>query len=70
MQKERPVLFIGSEKSDTWQLINGAGWRLSKDYDILDFLKDLNPEVLGLKKNKAKEVSSILLKQYLSLIHI
>ena len=64
VQKERPVLFIGSEKSDTWQLINGAGWRLSKDYDILDFLKDLNPEVLGLKKNKAKEVSSILLKQY------
>lgn len=64
LQKARPVLFIGSEKSDTWQLINGAGWRLSKDYDILEFLKELTPEELTSKKNKANEVSLTLMLQY------
>lgn len=64
LQKERPVLFIGSIESDTWQLINGAGWRLSEEYDILEFLKELTKNELSAKKKKAKEVSSELMDQY------
>ncbi len=64
LQKERPVLFIGKDESDTWQLINGAGWRLSQEYDILDFLRELTKDELLAKKRKAKKVSSELLDQY------
>jgi len=64
IQKGRPVLFLGSDRSDTWQLINEAGWRLTKEYDILEFLKDLNHERLSIKTNKAKNLASRLKKQY------
>ncbi len=64
LQKSRPVLFIGSENSDTWQLINGAGWRLSEDYDILEFLSELTLQEVTLKKNRAKDVSLALMVEY------
>jgi len=57
------VLFIGHDKSDTWQYIKEAGWIISEGSDIASFLAELDIEILAHKKEKAHLVRSTLTKK-------
>ncbi len=48
------IVFLGSGESDTWQYVSTAAWRITKDSDTLDLIRDLEIGLLEEKKAQAK----------------
>jgi hypothetical protein len=51
IERNHPVLFIGDEKSDTWQYLQSCGWRVQDTNQVKVFLKKLTQDQI---KEKAR----------------
>lgn len=58
------IVFLGSEESDTWQYVSAAAWRITKDSDTLDLIRDLENGLLEDKKAQAKGLRDQLKVKY------
>lgn len=64
VQSGNLILFIGEEESDTWQYLQGAGWRISSEKEIKDVINQINREEVHHKKAYAREVALKLEEDY------
>ena len=64
VQSGNVILFIGEEESDTWQYLQGAGWRISSQKDIETVIAQIKPTEVYHKKQFAREVAIKLEEDY------
>lgn len=58
------VLFLGSKKSDTWQMVGKAGWCIRKKEETHNVLAQITKESIQLKRNQASQIYKALKKVY------
>ena len=63
MERRHPVLFLGSEESDTWVYIKSCGWRISNVNEINSFLENLTHDHIA-EKARFCEVCTTDLRSY------